>query len=110
MASLETKKMIQKFIGLESIGTDRQRRYLKILVPICVSVSLLSTSLSIGLGLILNENENIGKSSLSISGFLGLLIGLSIYWHLLINHERINSLLDDMRDIVNDDCEYIVLM
>lgn len=105
MAALETKKIIQKFIGLESFGTDRQRRYLKIMVPICASILMVLFLLSMTLGLFLNKNENFGKTSIKVSSVFGLLIVITIYWHLLINYERINLLLDDMRDVVNDNCK-----
>lgn len=108
MASLESKKIIQTLIGLESIGTDRQRPYLKILVPICVSILLLLCwlSMSISLGLFSKENGDFSKFSISICGVFGVSIVLAIYWHLLINHERIIALLDDMRGIANDNCKW----
>lgn len=105
MAAIESTKMIQKYIGLETFGPDQLRRYFRVLVPICVSIVWILFGLSLAVGVFLNKNENFGKTSISISGVFGSCINLTIYWHLLVNCERIYSLLDDMQDIANDNCK-----
>lgn len=105
MATLRTKIIIQKLIDLESIGTERQRRYSKILVPISVSIIWILFGLSLALGVFLNDNENFGKTSITICGFCGTLSTLGMYWYFLVNQERIYSLLDGMQDIANDNCK-----
>lgn len=81
MTVSEAEKLIQKFNGLKSIANHRQRRYLKFVVPICVSVVTVSYVVSIILDLAINVHVNIDESSTSICGLFGALLPPIIYFH-----------------------------
>lgn len=105
MSDFETKILIQQLIGLEFIGGERKRPYLRILVAIFVSVLMVSFLLSLTLGIFLNEQTDFGKIAISVCAVFGFQTFPLIYWNFLVNYERICSLLTDLENIVNKNCE-----
>lgn len=104
MSDFETHKLVRNLIGLEFIGGNRQRRFLKFFVPICVSVVMVSFLLSITFGSLFNEHGFI-KSVVTVCGIFGVLTAPLVYWQLLFNYERICSLLGGLQDIVDENCK-----
>lgn len=105
MSASAAKTLFQTIIGLQFCGVGYHRRCLQILIPVYVSVLMVSFLVSITLGLLLNEPRSFGVTIISICGVLGFPTVPWIYWHSLINYERICSFLDGLHDVVNRNCE-----
>lgn len=103
MIVLETKNMFEKFIDLRSLKiTERQRQYLKWILPICATIFLFAFWLSIVFGLLWREDEAVSKLPLSVCAIMAYPMVPLIHWHLLINYERFCELFNDMATISID--------
>lgn len=105
MSAFETKKFIQKFIGLESIGDDQQRRHSKFLVSVYVSVWMVLCLLSLFMSLVVNSHKGFDETPFSMCGVFGVPTLPVIYWYFLFKYERICSFLDGMQEIVDKNCK-----
>lgn len=106
MITFESKKLIQNLLALESLGTERQREYLKIFVPICLSILIISSVLSTTLNMIYKEHDDVNKTLVSLATTSAYLVVLLYYFYVLLNYEEICEFLVEVQDIVSIDCKW----
>lgn len=100
MIVLETNKIFQRFIGLQSSGPGSHRGY--IIAPILISIPILSLVLSISLNFILNIHDDSNRVWSTLPTTIALFVFIILYWHLLFNRRQFYSLFENMQDIVDE--------
>lgn len=91
---------------MESLGTERQREYLKIFVPICVSILIISSVLSTTLNVIYNAHDDVNKTLVSLGMTSAYFVVLLYYFYALINYGEISEFLVEVQNIVSIDCKW----
>lgn len=90
-------QMLQKIMGLNPYGG-----FQNILLRIVHSV-ILVTGIALSLVfLVLNFHDDVNLALSTLPPIFGFGVVVPVYFHLILNRERINSLLDELQDIVNE--------
>lgn len=101
----ETKKLFDQYFELAFLKNDRLRRYLKIIALVGASVLKIIFLLSMALGLVFDERNNFSEATITFAGILGQSALILVHWQLFMNRKRYYTLLNDMKQIVNDKCK-----
>lgn len=90
-------QLLQRILGLNPYGG-----FENILLRIVYSVVLVSGISLLLIFLVLNFHDDANLALTTMPPIFGFGAVVPVYFHLILNRERINSLLDELQDIVNE--------
>lgn len=100
MMTIYSKKFFQNIVGDGQVWPSKFRE--KVILPILISLLLVSMQIATALNSCINTDGNIANTVTSFMVFLFMISWIPIYWHFLVNRQRIYSLMDDMNDLIDE--------